>query len=530
MIDKLNFILVLIFITICSNVFGQNKDQTLEGKVTFITSKSVYVQFDDTQNIQIGDTLQISSSKTPCLIVTNKSSSSCVCSKINSCEVKKDDVILYNYIPKNIEPIKNEIVEVPIVASTIDTSKTKKSLYTQNIRGRITLANYSNFSEIRGDRNRLVTQLSITANHINDSKISVESYLNYSKNSIPEESAYSQKTDFLRVYNLALKYDVSPTFNLTVGRKINQKMSSVGAIDGLQVEKKFNNIYIGAIGGFRPDIIDQNFNSNLFQYGGYIGTTTDNKNFYSQTTLGVIEQRNNSETDRRYTYFQHSSTIFKKLNIFSSVELDLYDKINNDIKLTNLYLSARYKFSRALNVMLSYDSRKRIIYYETFKTQIERLLEDDIARRGLRARINIRPIKNVITGFSYSKRFQSNNQNKSDNFYVYGTLSKIPAIGGRLSINYNVNKSNYLESNIISFRHSRNFTKKFSADFYYRLADYEYINSTTSYKQNYYGTNLSYYINRKLLLSVSGELSTFDKENNYRVYAKIIKRFYSKRK
>jgi len=140
----------------------------------------------------------------------------------------------------------------------------------------------------------------------------------------------------------------------------------------------------------------------------------------------------------------------------------------------------------------------------------------------------------VNAGFSYSKRFQSDDQNKSDNIYLYLGLSKIPGIGGRVSVNYNVNSSNYLQSNVLSLRHSRTLIKnKLNADFYYRLVNYIYLNSNTfntTLNQNYYGANLSLYITRKLMLSVSGEYSNTNQENNYRIYTKLVKRFNSKRK
>ena len=199
-----------------------------------------------------------------------------------------------------------------------------------------------------------------------------------------------------------------------------------------------------------------------------------------------------------------------------------------------MFASARYRFNRYFNATLSYDSRKRIIYYETFQTEIERLLDNDIARQGVRIRINGRPVQNVNAGFSYSKRFQNDDQNKSDNIYVYLGLSKIPGIGGNVSVNYNVNSSNYLQSNILSLRHSRTLIKnKLNADFYFRMANYIYLNSNSfnsTLNQNYYGANLSLNITRKLMLSVSGEYSTTDQENSYRIYTKLVKRFNSKRK
>ncbi len=49
------------------------------------------------------------------------------------------------------------------------------------------------------------------------------------------------------------------------------------------------------------------------------------------------------------------------------------------------------------------------------------------------------------------------------------------AIGGRLSLSYNRNESNYLLSNIGSIRYSRDIVKnKLYADFYYRFVDYNY--------------------------------------------------------
>jgi hypothetical protein len=95
-----------------------------------------------------------------------------------------------------------------------------------------------------------------------------------------------------------------------------------------------------------------------------------------------------------------------------------------------------------------------------------------------------------------------------------------------------MNTSKYLESNILSLRYSRNLIKnKLNADFYYRNADFNYFNSYIgNNKQNYYGANLSYNINRKLMFSLSGEYSSSSLENNSRIYVKLVKRFYSNKK
>lgn len=518
------------------NLFGQDKDEIISGKVSFVTSKNVYVKIENTENFNIGDTLKFINQIKPCLLVKNKSSNSLVCTTIDDAIVKKGDLVYFRYTMNNnkVDTSKEDLSATPKQDSIA--VKNKKPEDIEKIRGKVSVATNSFLSEIRDDRHSVWSTIALDAYHINNSKFSFESYLNYRKNFVSQDKDYSGETSFFNVYDLSLRYEVDPTLSVSLGRKINPKIASIGAVDGLQVEKYLGKNYVGLIAGYRPDFYDYSFNSDLFEYGAYIGRLTDSENFNSETTLGFIEQRNSGEIDRRYAYFQHSSTVLSKLNIFSSLEVDLYNKVNDttnsDFRLTNLYVSARYRFNRKFDIMLSFDSRKRIVYYETFQTEIEKILDDDISRQGLRMRMNFRPLKNVHTGFSYSKRFQSDNQNKSDNIYGYVSVSRIPVVGGSVSVDYNMNTSNYLKSNIFSIRHSRSIIEnKLNADFYYRFANYDYFNSFTSTNnQSYYGANFSLYISRTLMFSVFGEFSTSSLEDNYRINTKLVKRFSNKKK
>jgi len=511
--------------------FAQNNTEVLQGKVTFITSNNAYVKFSDTRNISIGDTLRLLRGTTlsPSLIVKNKSSTSCVAIILNGADVKVDDKIIF----RSKAPIDQKRIDDPNNGTKINSDKVGASTRRSNkINGSVSAASYSTISSTRGNVTRAMYRLSFNAPQINNSKFSVETYMNYRQTFVPKDTMSLQPKDVFNIYNLALRYDVTPTMSLIVGRKINPKVSSVGAIDGLQAEKFFGNFYAGLLVGFRPDVMDYKFNSDLLQYGGYIGLKSDNKEMYSQTTLGFLEQKNNGNIDRRYTYFQHSSTIGRALNIFSSFELDLYNRVNADSvgkpRLTNFYVSLAYRIGRKVDFSVSYNTRKQIIYYETLKTEIERLLDDDndIARQGMRFRVNARPFKNISIGLSYSKRFQSNDHNNSDNYNGYINVSKIPWIGGSLSLNANRNTSSYMESNILSFRHSRPLIKmKLDADLYYRIVDYTYLSSELITKQNYYGISLSYRITKKMSVTVLGELAATATEENYRVNTRLIQRF-----
>lgn len=516
---------------------AQTGSQTIAGKVSFTTSRNVYVRFEHTDPISVGDTLLWSANNvpTPCLLVTQKSSSSCVCTILNDCNVQVDESIFFAYDPPTTVQQKardqNEEVVLPSPKNPVVTrSITQATEPQEQIRGRLSAASYSNFSANAEARHRTMYRLSFSAENINNSKFSVETYLNYRQNILSNTEITGQPTKFFRVYNLAARYDVDSTISVILGRKINNKISSLGAIDGLQIEKWFGQSYIGGVAGFRPDIFEFGFNTKLFQYGAYIGRAVNNNTIYAQTTLGLLEQRNTGQIDRRYAYFQHSSRIGRKLNLFGSLEVDIYDKVNevvgNQPRLTNLYVSARYRFSRKVNVSIAYDSRKQILFYETLRTEIERLLADDESRQGLRFRVHVRPLKYLTIGAGISRRFQTSQQNKSDNINGFVSWTKVPRIGGRLTLNVNMNTSNYFRNRIVSLRHSSTLLQqKLTLDVYYRLVNYHFFDDRLRTNAHYAGTGISYRLNRKLRLGLLGEYAIKPTDNTFRINFRIIRRF-----
>ncbi|RMG67599.1 MAG: hypothetical protein D6722_12870 [Bacteroidetes bacterium] len=399
------------------------------------------------------------------------------------------------------------------------------------IRARISASAYSAIGSQRDDRHRALGRFSLNADHIGHTGFSLDVHGTYRQIFPTDTARFDPQTRFFRLYNLALRYEAPSGTRLALGRRINPRIASLGAIDGLQVEQQLGEAYVGLIAGARPDIRTHALNPDLLQYGGYLGLQHQAGRSRTETTLGAIEQRNQGAVDRRYLYFQHSSSLGGTLLLFSSGEVDLYQRVNGDsrgdLRLSNLYAAATYRPHRKLSLMVSYDSRKQILYYETLQTEIERLLEDDLARQGVRLRLNLRPLRGLQVGGSYSKRFQSDTQNRSDNIHGYLTLYRLPGIGGRLSVTYNRNVSNYLTTDIGSLRHSRElFQGKAGLELYYRLVSYRFGEGGIPRLQHYAGTQWHLRFSRTLSLSVSGEFATFNGEQTYRVYTRLVKRFH----
>ncbi len=316
---------------------------------------------------------------------------------------------------------------------------------------------------------------------------------------------------------------------LSFGRKINPKLSSVGAIDGLQFEKKFKAITLGAFVGSRPDYEDYGINTALLQYGFYLGHELVNKNGSMQSTLAFIEQRNHSLTDRRYLYFQHSNMLAKNLFFFASAEVDLYKKVNdvkeNVFDLSNTYLSLRYRIIRPLSVAVSYSARNNVIYYETYKDFLERLLDTETLQ-GWRFRISYRPAKYLFLGVNTGYRYRKDDLQPTKNMNGYLTYSKVPGLGASVTLSATWLETSYINGIVYGAEISREIIpNRLTGGLKYRYVDYLYRNVETALIQHVGEVNLSWAVYGKLSLSVYYE-GTFEKENPYnRIFININQRF-----
>ncbi len=509
----------------------------IRGEVTFLTSQHVYVKFESTKGIAVNDTLNLVKDgvTSPCLVVGSMSSTSCVCTVIAGCVVVKADGIEANFKASSTKNVLggDRTRKTRTTTGESDTVPTSS----ERIRGRLSAASYSMMPSTRDNDHRMMYRLSIDADNISNSKFSAETYLNYRRLYPANLDTRPQRTDFFNVYNLAVSYAPDSNTTLTLGRKINNSASSLGAIDGLQAERIFGKFFAGAIGGFRPDMYTYGLNFNLLQYGGYVGTQVKTTNVYSRSTVGLLQQTNSGNVDRRYAYLQSSTTYKGNLNIFSSAELDLYRTVGSGPRLTNFFLSTRYRFGRKVDVFASYDSRRRVVFYETFRNDVETLLDDDDARQGARFRVNARPMKTLSIGAAYSKRFQADGLNASDNISATVNINKDPETIGRWSLQANRNTSTYVRSDVLSFRHNRTLLPRvLTLGLYYRIVEYTYANrgDGTSLSdrahQRYYGADLMLTFARTFTFTVLGELATVADEKNYRVNLSLTKRFDSKRK
>ena len=535
---KMKFILFILFLfSVPFSVFGQIIKPMNEGKVSFISSKNVYVKFTSTEGINTGDTLYIYQADIwkPALIVKQKSSTSCVTENITDIKFTSGQSIV-TFI-KEKEENKKEIedkqaADIVLPASTpdiIDTDSLKSISRKQLLNGRFTLSTNASLNpDTKSSFQRIRAAFSLNIQNINQSPFSAQTYITYRHRYGIDQSNIGFYDDF-KIFTLALQFAPSDKFQMSFGRKINNNIANLGAIDGLQSEYHFNSYTLGAFLGTRPDFTDYTFNAKLPQFGVYFVRNDQSKNGSAQTSIAFTEQQNDFKTDRRFIYFQHNNSLLKNLNLFLSSEFDVFKKvkedISNNIRLTSVYASIRYRLRKNLSFNVSYDNRRNIIFYESYQTFIDQLLAQE-TRQGFRFQANYNPFKNITVNASAFYRYQGSNPIPTKNYVANINFNQLPGIKASVSASFNLLESYYYKGSIIGGRISNNYLKgKLAAELNYRHVNYTFFNSESSLLQHIAGMNLSLNIFKKTSLMVSYE-GTFEPTNTYhRYFITFVQRF-----
>ena len=544
------YLSVFVLFFISSNTYGQSSPEVLKGKVSFITSQNVYVKFENTDGIRIGDTLFVyqETKLVPALVVNSLSSISCVGTPL----IKNAFTLSVQLVAKKREVKKtkskkdsNSIISVSPNETSINTTfyNLKAKTTRERFDGRLAVSSYTNISNSYTSNERLRYNLTLNAEHIGNSNLSAESYISFTHLlSFPGKSKdWNGLNNALKIYSLALKHDLSKTSTINFGRKIYNNMANLGAVDGLEYEHTGKYITFGAVAGSRPDYLDYSLNPKLIQFGVFVSHNVHNDDGVMQTSLAVFDQLNNFKTDRRFVYFQHTNSLLKNLDLFTSFEFDLYkekkDSINattsirmNTFDLTSAYISLRFRPWKKFSTSLSYDARKNIFYYQTFpQNKIDSTLDKE-TRQGLRFNFMYRPFKYFVWGGNAGYNLPSITTKESINANSYLCYTQLPFNTTGIITVIGL-KTQYLKSMMVyGVSLNRDFFEgKINAQIEYRMGNFLYTNTVIPTQQNIGAMSLFWRVAKKTTLSINfeGTLETNGGvKNNYAsIYFNISQRF-----
>ncbi len=517
-----NFLILIFLFLISSCIFAEWENEII-GKITYKSSNYYYIAFKETYNINSGDTLFVTQNNKliPSMIVQYISNRSVACTPLLTDLSSGNNVIAFISENKNkrefiIGKEKDKII-TDYSIETLLSPKTEESK--KSIKGRIGVTSYSTFDNFSNNKftQRFRYYLSASEQNVSGSPINFNSYMIFTYRTNEWYKVNNNLGNALKVYDLNVNYNFSNN-SFWLGRRINSKISNVGTIDGLQYETKFNNYSFGAIVGSRPNYVDYGFNLKLFQFGAYAERTDTLNNKTLTNTLSLFNQTNNLKTDRRFVYFQHANNLLENFNLFVSGEWDLYkiEKGNkqNNLYFTSFYSSINYNASKWVSVNLSYDARKNVIYYESFKTYADSLFENEL-RQGFRIRTNIRLLNSIFISLNYGYRFKNGDNKTNNNYGLNFSYYNVPMIKSNINITYNKILSAYLDGTIYGCSVGKDlFNGTLNTNLSYRYLVYDFTLYGGNLKQNIAGIDFSFNLFRSFYSSFSYE-GIFDNNKTY---------------
>jgi hypothetical protein len=193
--------------------------------------------------------------------------------------------------------------------------------------------------------------------------------------------------------------------------------------------------------------------------------------------------------------------------------------------LSNLYLSLRYRPVRNLSLTLSYSARQNVIYYESYKNYVDRLLETAMVQ-GVVFQISYQPGKLISIGANAGYRNNINDPRATKNGHIYLTYSRVPGINAAATLSATLLETSYLSGQIYSLGLTRDLVSgKLAGGMSYRFVTYNFAYSGSRLNQNLGEVNLTWRILKKLSCGVYYE-GTFDNASMLnRVYVNVTQRF-----
>jgi hypothetical protein len=473
----------------------------------------------------------------PAVVVQFISSNSCSGVLVTNHQFKVEDEVIAT-IKKQSDERKENITEIAKTTPTstkeiipaIDSKKHSVAVWAK-VSGNLSLSSYSNKSNgpSSADFQHWRFNLAVDADSVARSPLFFSSYVNFAYRADKWSQVTNNIGQALKIYDLAIRYDFSSITKITLGRKINFKTSSLGAIDGLQFETSIKKFVLGVVAGSHPSFTDYGYDVKMFEYGGYVYRSDTLNTVAMQNTLGVFEQTNNFKTDRRFLYFQHTNNLTPTLGFFVSSEFDLYKKQKGVSKsifdMTSLFAMCSFNPSSWFGLSTSYDARKNVIYYETFKTYADSILES-ATRQGLTARINLRPFNYVWLGFNYGYRFSKDDPRPSKNYGVNFNYLLLPFISSSLNLNFNRIESGYVTGNYYGASLSKDlFSGEMNLSAGYKKIEYKFPSGAADFFQHVGNLDLSWRIIRSLFFTMSYEGTFQDKLTYGRLYLSLSQRF-----
>ena len=220
------------------------------------------------------------------------------------------------------------------------------------------------------------------------------------------------------VYELSLGYgDEQSATSFRAGRIIANKISGVGYIDGLLVQRRMSSRFTaGMFAGTQPQWLHADFQTSLQKLGTYLSFNGGNS-VNLTSTVAVAGEYHSADISREFVYVQNM-VAFGRWRFYQNADIDINRnwrkaKTGSTFSISNLYASAHLKAASWLGAELTLDDRRNYWTYDT--REFDSNLFDGSSRQGFRGRVDIGLPRrlNLNLGGSYRLRELDSDESRS---------------------------------------------------------------------------------------------------------------------
>ncbi len=529
------FILVAIFLFSSCLAQGQEM-KSIQGTVTYIAGDAVYTSLGRTSGIKDSSAIFVVEKKDTIatLKVFATSSTSSVCRIIQAKRsVRVNDIVSTDVISTaTAEKIQSSVT--PDTASqtaateTLSSSSIKDSVKPSFLlHGRVSLQYIRN---VQMNIRQAITQPGIVVNlrgQSTSSPFQFELYGNFRTLFYGREIFYSSSgVNQTRIYRLSVSYDDSVT-KITAGRTLPPFSTSTGVIDGVVVQRKFGDLYLGGALGFEPDLRRQKVSTDLKKFSIFGNSLIHQA---SQTSLTLAYSRSffSSVTVREVVNAAINSFPSSALLMNFSAESDLRTVSNGQLSLkpslTNLLAYVQYRAMTQLSLGAGVTAWRPMYLYQNIIS-----VPDSLYDRELR----INPTFSVSVYLPYGMTMYNTYSPRSSTagfgkeYQDYSSISISNLFKSEVTLRGSMNISSTLQTKMRGYGASAQTPLFQIGDIVLRYQYYrfEFERSNEIQSSNSIGGDLYVSLTRNLALTTSVERRTGLSDQGYFILSELSWRF-----
>ncbi|MBI5473755.1 MAG: hypothetical protein HY961_15560 [Ignavibacteriae bacterium] len=447
---------------------AQAAEKVIRGKVTYLSSGTVYASLGRDAGVKDSSLLSILSGKDTIAVlkvfaVSSKSSASVVVTSTRP--IKVGDEIVASV--SDDEPTHAEsdssasIASVP--APALQRLRERQIMAEPpmlDLHGRIS-AQY--FTSLYGNSQYNLSQPGVVLNlrgAFRDVPVRMDMYMNLRMLSIGAGGPFSRRAiNQSRIYGMSVSFDDGENL-ASLGRIIPTFAPSIGYIDGALFSRKFGGIVVGTTFGFQPAYSLRSLSADYKKLALFAQYHSPDRLSFSVSTA-YARTYFHSRLDREAASVLLNASVTNSVYIYANSEVDLRRKSGSDFvlspRLTSAYVNVSYRISNAFTVGLGGDASRPYYSFESIRLVPDSLLPDEL-RSGVSVSVSCYLPGGISFFNTYTPRNASNQPfGKEFTNYSSMSLTNVFSTGVNIRSNLSFSSNPYTKSTGYGVAVQRNF-------------------------------------------------------------------------